>query len=135
MLLFFLYIGQVLLVLSAASGGISIISFMSIAGAPVGIESASLTLFSSLTGRITKKLLNITRKKGEKFDKILMLVKSKLTRIETLISEALINMDISHEEFIKILNERERCEKMKGNLRSENGEYKIMRLSYIKAKI
>ena len=57
------YIDQALIVLSATSGGVSIISFTSIAGAPVGIEIASLTLFFSVTGGITKKLLNITRKK------------------------------------------------------------------------
>ena len=54
------YIDQALIVLSATSGGVSIISFTSIAGAPVGIASASFTLiFSLTTGRI-KKLLNIT---------------------------------------------------------------------------
>ena len=57
------YIDQALIVLSATSGGVSIISFTSIAGAPVGIASASLTLFFSLTTGIVKKLLNITRKK------------------------------------------------------------------------
>ena len=60
------YIDQALIVLSAASGGISIISFTSIVGAPVRIASASLTLFFSLTTGIVKKLLNITRKKKEK---------------------------------------------------------------------
>ena len=60
------YIDQALIVLSATSGGVSIISFTSIIGAPVGIASASLTLFFSLTTGITKKLLNITRKKKEK---------------------------------------------------------------------
>ena len=64
-----------------------------------------------------------------------MVVKSKLTSIETLISEALIEMDISHEEFLTILNERDKYEKMKYNLRSQNGEYKIMRLINIKSKI
>ena len=64
-----------------------------------------------------------------------MLVKGKLTSIETLTSQALIDMDISHEEFIIILYERDKCQKMKDNLRSENGEYKIMRLSNIKSKI
>ena len=38
-------------------------------------------------------------------------------------------MEISHEEFITILKEKDKYEKMKDNLRSENGEYKIMRLS------
>ena len=51
------------------------------------------------------------------------------------ISQALIDLDISHEKFIKILKEKDKYEKMKENLRSENEEYKIMRLSSIKPKI
>ena len=83
--------------------GVSIISFTSIIGAPVGVASASFTLIFSLTTGIVKKLLNITRKKKKKHDKILMLAKSKLNSIDTLISQVLIDMDISHEEFITIL--------------------------------
>ena len=60
------YIDQGLIVLSATGGGVSIISFTSIAGAPVGIASASLTLFFSRTTGIVKKLLNITRKRKRK---------------------------------------------------------------------
>ena len=70
---FFDYIDQALIVLSVTNGGISIISFTSIVGAPIGIASASLTLFFSLTTGIVKKLLNITRNKKKKHDKILML--------------------------------------------------------------
>ena len=54
--------------------------------------------------------------------------------IGTLISQALIGLDISHEEFIRILREKDKYESMKENLRSENEEYKIMRLSSIKSK-
>ena len=129
------YIDQALIVLSATSSGVSIISFTSIIGAPVGIASASFTLIFSLTTGIVKKLLNITRNKKKKYDKILMLAKSKLNSIETLISQALIDMDINHEEFITILKEKGKYEKMKDNLRSENGECKIIRLSSIKSKI
>ena len=57
------YIDKVLIALSATSGGVSIISFTSVVGAPVGIASASFTLIFSLTTGIVKKLLNITRKK------------------------------------------------------------------------
>ena len=65
-----------------------------------------------------------------------MLAKSKLSSIEALISQALIDMDTSHEEFITILKEKDRYEMMKDNLRSENGErYEIMRLSSVKSKI
>ena len=85
------YIDKILIVLSAATSGVSIISFTSIARAPIRIVSASFTLFFSLTTGIVKKLLNITRNKKKKHDKILMLTKSKLNSIETLISQALID--------------------------------------------
>ena len=64
-----------------------------------------------------------------------MLARSRLSSIETLISQALIDLDISHEKFIRILTEKDKYEKMKENLRSENKEYKIIRLSSIKSKI
>ena len=64
-----------------------------------------------------------------------MLAKSRLNSIERLISQALTDMDISHEEFITFLKEKDKYEKMKDNLRSENGEsYEIMRLSSVKSK-
>ena len=130
------YIDQALIVLSATSGGVSIILFTSIVGAPVGIASAGLTLFFSLTTGIVKKLLNATRNKKKKLDKTLMLAKSKLNSIDALISQALIDMDVSHEKFITILKEKERYEMMKGKLRSANGEsYEIMRFSRVKSKI
>ena len=69
------YIDQALIVLSATSSGVSIISFTSIIGAPVGIASASLTLFFSLTTGIVKKLLNITRKKKKSMIKFLCWLK------------------------------------------------------------
>ena len=128
------YIDKLLIVLSATSSGVSILSFTSIVGAPVGIASANFTLIFSLTTATTKKLLNITRKKKEKHDKIIMLAKSKLNSIETLISQALIDMEISHEEFITILKETDKYEKMKYNLKSENEKYEIMRLSSITSK-
>ena len=73
-----------------------------------------------------------------------MLVKSKLSSIETLISQAVIDMHINHEEFITILKEKDKYEKMKDNLRSENEEYmsndtsckatyEVMRLSSVKS--
>ena len=48
-----------------------------------------------------------------------MQAKSKLNTTETLISQALIDLEISHEEFITILKEKDKYEKMKDNLRSE----------------
>ena len=53
-----------------------------------------------------------------------MLAKSKFSSIESLISQALNDMEISHKEFITILNEKDKYEKMKYNLISENGDEK-----------
>ena len=69
------YIDKILIVLSATSGRVSIISFTSVIEAPAGIASASFTLIFSLTTGIIKKLLSITRNKKKKRDKILMLAK------------------------------------------------------------
>ena len=64
-----------------------------------------------------------------------MFAKSQLNSIETLISQALIDMKISHKEFVIFLKEKDIYEKMKENLRCENAEYKVMRLSSVKSKI
>ena len=63
-----------------------------------------------------------------------MLAKSKVNSIETLVSQALIDIEISHGEFVTILKEEDKYEKMKENLRSENEKQEIMRLSSIKSK-
>ena len=119
------YIDKILIVLSATSSGVSIISFAnSIIGTSVGIVSASFTLIFSLTTGIVKKLLNMTINKKKKHDHLLMLAESKFSSIETLIYQALGDLDISHEEFIMILKEKDRYERMKYNLISENGDEK-----------
>ena len=107
------YIDKNLIVLSATRGGISIITFTSVIGIPAGIASATFTLIFSLTTGIMKTLLKITRKKKKKHNKTVMLAKSKLNSIETLMSQALIDLNISHEEFKTIVNEKEKYEAMK----------------------
>ena len=108
--------------------------FRSIFGAPVGQASASLTLYFSLTTGIVKKILNITRNKNKKHDKILILAKNKLNSIETPIPRTLIDMEISHEEFITIFKEKDKYGKMKDNLGSQNEKYEFIRLSSIKSR-
>ena len=84
------YFDKSLIVLSVTTGSISIASFATVIGAPVGIVSASFSLaFSILTG-IVKKLLKTTRNQKKKHSKIVMLARSKLYSIESKISEALI---------------------------------------------
>ena len=63
----------------------------------------------------------MTRNKKKRHDKILVLPKAKLNSVETLVSEALINVEISHEEFITVLNEKVTYEKMKEDIRRIKG--------------
>ena len=108
---------------SATSGGVSIISHASVIRIPAGIISSSFTLIFSLTTGIIKKLLKETRKKKKKHSKIIMLAKSKLNSIESLMSHALIDLDISHEEFKTIVNEKEKNDQMKESIRNKkNGD-------------
>ena len=119
------YIDKILIVLSATTSGVSIISFTnSIIGNSVGIVSASFTLIFSLTTGIIKKLLNMTINKKKKHDNLFILAESKFNSIENLISRALNDLDISHQEYIMILNKKDKCERMKCNLISENRDEK-----------
>ena len=86
---------------------------------PVGIVSASFTLIFSITTGIIKKLLSTTIKKKKKHDQILMLAKIKYNNIETLISEALNDINISHKEFITILNKKDKHEKIKEDIEEQ----------------
>ena len=87
-----------MIVLYVTGGGISIVSFTKTIGSPAGIASASFTLIFSLTTGIMKKLLEEKKKKKEKHSKINMLAKSKLYSIETLMSQALIGLDMGKNE-------------------------------------
>ena len=98
------YFDKSLIVLSATSGSISIASFATVIGAPVGIASASFSLAFSICRGIIKKLLKTTRNKKEKHNKIVILARSKLNSIESKISEALTNNQICHEDFLTIIN-------------------------------
>ena len=104
------YFDKSLIVLSVTTGSISIASFATVIGAPVGIVSASFTLAFSISTGIIKKLLKTTRNKKKKHNKIVMLARSKLNSIESKISEALINNEISHEDFMTIINEQKNIE-------------------------
>ena len=91
--------------LSVTAGSISIASFATVIGAPVGIASTSFSLAFSISTGIVKKLLKTLRNKRKKNNEIVVLAKSKLNSIKSKMSEALINNEISHEDFITIINE------------------------------
>ena len=102
------YFDKILIVLSATSGGVSIISFTAVIGASVGILSINFSLLFSLTTGIIKELLETTRNKKKKHNKIVILARSKLNSIGTLTSKVFIDYEISHEEYTTIINAEER---------------------------
>ena len=112
------YIDKILIVLSTTSSGVCVILLESVVGAPVRIASAAFALIFFLTAGIIKKLLSTTKHNKKQHNKILMLAKRKFDSIKTLVSQALIDMEISHEEFNAIIREKEKDEKMKENVRN-----------------
>ena len=112
------YADKLFITLSASFVTLSIASHATVVGIPVGIAGASLTLIFTVTTGIVNKLLNITRKKKKKHNKIIALARSKLNIIENLISQALIDFEITHEEFSKIIYENNNYEQIIDNIRS-----------------
>ena len=106
------YAEKVFITLSASFGTLSMASYGTVVGIPEGIAGASLTLIFTVTTGVVKTLLNITRKKKKKHNKIIALARSKLNIIENLISQALIDFEIIHEEFSKIIYEKNIIDKL-----------------------
>ena len=119
---FFDYFDKSLIVLSVTSGGFSIASFATGIGAPIGITSESLSLVFSLCKGLVKKLLKATRNKKKKHNKIVMLARSKLNSIKCKISEVLIGSQISHENFITIINAERNYRELKESIRIMKGQ-------------
>ena len=117
---FFDYFDKSVIVLSVTIGSISIASFATVIGAPVGMMSENCNLAFPITTRFVKKVLKRTRNKKKKHNKIVMLAKSKLNSIESKISEALINNEISHEDFMTIINEEKKYRELKESIRMMN---------------
>ena len=114
----FNFADKVFITLSASFGTLSIASYATVVGIPAGITGASLTLIFTVTTGVVKTLLNITRKKKKKHNKIITSARSKLNIIENLISQALIDFEITHEEFSKIIYEKNYYEQIIDNIKS-----------------
>ena len=102
--------------MSASFGTLSIVSYASIVGAPSGIAGSSLTLIFTVGTDISKSLLTVTTKRKKKHNKIIALAKNKLNTIDTLLSSAVNDSEISHEEFTNIINEANIYENIKENI-------------------
>ena len=109
------YFDKSLIVLSATSGSISIASFTTVIGTPVVIAGASLILAFSWSIGLVKKLLKTMRYKKKNHNKTVIL--AKLNSIESKISEALMNNQTSHKDFMTIINEGRNYRELKENIR------------------
>ena len=111
------YLHKIFIALSASFGTLSIASYASVVGTPEGIAGSSLTLIFTIGTGISKSLLNVTKKRKKKHNKIIVLAKNKLNMIDTLLSSALNDSEISREEFTNIINEANIYENIKENIK------------------
>ena len=114
------YIEHLLIIISTITGCVSISAFASLVGIPIGIASSTIGLKICVITAGIKKYKSIIKKKKKKHDKIVLLAKSKLNSIEVLISKALIDSNISHDEFVLINNVLKKFYDMNEEIKSSN---------------
>ena len=107
------YLEKIFTALSASFGTLSIASYASVVGTPAGISGFSLTLIFTVGTGISKLLLKVTKKRKKKHNKIIASLKNELNTIDTILSSALNDSKISHEEFTNIITETNIYENIK----------------------
>ena len=112
------YLDKIFITLSASFGMLSIASQATVIGIPAGITGASLTLIFTIGTGISKSLLKVTKKRKKKHNKKIALAKNKLNTVETLLSSALNDSKISHEDFTNIITEKNIYENIKENIKN-----------------
>ena len=112
------YLDKIFITLSASFGTLNIASQATVIGIPAGITVASLTLIFTIRTGINKSLLKVTKKRKKKHNKIIALAKIKLNTIDTLLSSALNDSKISHEDFTNIITEKNIYENIKENIKN-----------------
>ena len=112
------YIEHFLILGSIIARYISISVFTSLFGIPLGITSSAIRLKICTITVESKKYWSIIKKKKKKHNKIALLAKSKLSNKEVLISMALIDSNISHDELFLIKNMLKKCIDMKEEIKS-----------------
>ena len=111
------YSEHVLILTSTITGSISISSFASLLGIPIGITSSAIGLKICTTSARIRKYKSMINKKKKKHNKIVLLAKSKLNSIEVLISKALIDLNLSNDKFVLINNVLQEYDGMKEKLK------------------
>ena len=107
------YIEDILILASIITRCISISAFTSLISVPIGITSSAFGLKICAMTAGSKKYKSIIKQKKKKHDKIVLLAKSKLNNKEILISKALNDSVVSHDEFVLISNMLKEYNEMK----------------------
>ena len=116
------YLDKIFIALSASFGTLSIASYASVVGPPAGIAGSYLTLIFTIGTGISKSLLKLTKKRKTKHNKIIALAKNKLNTIDTLLSSALNDSEISHGEFSNIITKANIYERIRENIKELTAE-------------
>ena len=111
------YLDKIFIALSASFGTLIIASYASVVGTPACIAGSSLTLLFTIGTGMSKSLLKVTKKRKKEHNKIIALAKNILNSIDTLLSSALNDSKISHEEFSNIITEANIYENIKENIK------------------
>ena len=127
----FEFLSKSLIFLSVVNSSISIASFATVIGAPAEILGAICGLTFLNTSGLVKRFLKTTRNKKKKHNKTVMLARSKLNSTEGKISKALIDNEISHEDFESILNKEKKYWEMKESIRMMNSQRSEILKTYI----
>ena len=114
------YIEQLLILISTVAGCVSISTFTSLVGIPIGITSSAIRLKICVIISGIKKYKSIIKKRKKKHDKILSLAKSKLNSVQILISKALIDSNTTHNEFVFKNNVPKQFDDMKEEIKNFN---------------
>ena len=121
------YIEHLLILISTVTGRVFISTFATLVGIPIEIMSSAVRLIICVITAEIKKSKSIIQKKKKKYDKIVLLAKSKLHSIEVLISQTIIVSSISHDEFVLINDVLREFYDMKEEIKNSNDkqEFKL----------
>ena len=115
-------IEHLLILISTVTGCVSISAFASLLGYSVGNTSSAIVWKICVKSAGTKKHKPIIKKKIKKHDKIILLAKSNLYNIEVFISNALIDSNISCDEFVLMNNVQKEFDDIKEEIKNSNDE-------------
>ena len=119
------YLDKIFIALSASFGTLSIPSYTSVVGTLAGMAGSSLSLIFTIGTGISKSLLNVTKKRKKKHNKIIALAKNRLNMSDTLLSSALNDSEISHKEFSNIITEANIHENIQEDIKELTAEPSI----------